>query len=99
LLQNNRIQKEQKRRKGVVAYHADDGNAMARFNSDSTPIKIDNCATRTMSNELNDFVVGTIRNVEDLEVHGYGGHVMPITQMGTIAWYVEDDNTTRDKGI
>jgi hypothetical protein len=82
----NNLELNEKRNgeKQVVAYHTGDGNDMVRFDSDSTPIKIDNCATRTMSNELSDFDEGTMREVEDLEVHGYGGHVMPITQIGTI---------------
>jgi hypothetical protein len=67
------------------------------FDTDSKPIKIDNCSTRTMSGCRNDFITDTLIQVQNKSVRGYAGTCTPITHQGTIHWRVADDNgTTRD---
>jgi Reverse transcriptase (RNA-dependent DNA polymerase) len=80
-----------KRKKIEISYMTVNGNAMVRFDSDSAPIKIDNCATRSMSNEELDFISSTMVEVNDKCVHSYGGATIPITKVGTISWWILDD--------
>jgi Reverse transcriptase (RNA-dependent DNA polymerase)/GAG-pre-integrase domain len=71
--------------------HIGNGRKAVVFDSDSKPIKIDNCSTRTMSCSINDFLPETMRVVKNKNVHGYGGSVTPITHQGTIRWDLLDD--------
>jgi hypothetical protein len=64
------------------------------FDTESFPIKIDNCCTRTMSHRKRDFVVGSMKPVQNLTVKGYGGSNTSITHHGTISWTIQDDNGT-----
>jgi hypothetical protein len=82
-----KFEQNNKKNREILAYTTGEENAMVRFDTDSTTIRIDNCATRTMSNSIDDFITSTMTAVEDLQVHGYGGNVVPITQKGTISWY------------
>jgi hypothetical protein len=43
-----------------------------RFDSDSSPIKIDNCCTQTLSGFKEDFIQSTLKHVEHLHVNGFG---------------------------
>jgi GAG-pre-integrase domain len=64
------------------------------FDTDSVPIKIDNCCTRTMSFCKRDFISGTMKPVRNLTVRGYGGTSTIITHKGTIEWKIQDDEGT-----
>lgn len=64
------------------------------FDTDSFPIKIDNCCTRTMTPHRRDFVKGSITPVHNKFVSGYGGSLTKITHKGTVAWKVLDDQGT-----
>jgi hypothetical protein len=66
-------------------------HAIVRFDSDSKPVKIDNCATRSISYDVNDFIPSTLVEVQGKKVHGFGGTTTQITKTGTISWWVEDD--------
>jgi Reverse transcriptase (RNA-dependent DNA polymerase)/GAG-pre-integrase domain len=62
------------------------------FDTDSVPIKIDNCSSRSMSFSRADFVTATLKPVYNTSVTGYSGSKTPITHKGTIRWFVADDN-------
>jgi Reverse transcriptase (RNA-dependent DNA polymerase)/GAG-pre-integrase domain len=64
------------------------------FDTDSSPIKIDNCSSRSMSFSRSDFISGTLKPVQNMKVTGYSGAKVPITHKGTIRWYIADDNGT-----
>jgi hypothetical protein len=61
---------------------------IARFDSDSRPIRIDNCASFCISNEKKDFV-SPLRPL-NRKLKGIGGTLNNI-QSGTIQWAIEDD--------
>lgn len=63
-----------------------------RFDSDSIPVKIDNCCTQSMSGFEQDFMIGTLKRVtNDEHVYGFADSKTPITHRGTIIWKVTDD--------
>ncbi len=62
-----------------------------RVDSDSVPIRIDNCCTRSISYNKHDFIESTLRPVNQCYVKGFGGSITPITQKGTLAWKMMDD--------
>ena len=59
------------------------------FDTDSFLIRVDNCASRTISNNLTDFVNPPVE-IKSLYVRGIGGHVSGIMR-GTLRWNIEDD--------
>jgi hypothetical protein len=61
------------------------------FDTDSIPIRVDNCATASISNDLKDFE-GPVTPVRG-RVKGITGYTNNTTGMmrGTIAWKIEDD--------
>jgi hypothetical protein len=63
-----------------------------RFDSDSSPIKIDNCCTQTISGFQKDFIPSTLQNVSNLHVNGFGNTRTAISQKGTVKWVVIDDS-------
>jgi hypothetical protein len=63
-----------------------------RFDSDSLPIKIDNCCTQTISGYREDFIPTTLKQVEHLHVNGFGNTRTAITHKGTVKWVVIDDS-------
>jgi hypothetical protein len=63
-----------------------------RFDSDSSPIKIDNCCTQTISGFREDFIPTTLKQVEHLHVNGFGNTRTAITHKGTVKWVVIDDS-------
>jgi GAG-pre-integrase domain len=67
---------------------------LSSFDTDSKPIKIDNCSTRTMSGCRGDFITDTLIPVHNKSVRGYSGTQTPITHQGTIRWWVADDEGT-----
>jgi Reverse transcriptase (RNA-dependent DNA polymerase)/GAG-pre-integrase domain len=94
--QHNRIKEEDDHHSIIIVYATSSSkeerrNAIVRFDSDSKSIKIDNCATRSISFDVNDFVTSTLVDVQGKKVHGFGGTTTQITKMGTISWWVEDD--------
>ena len=66
--------------------HTDRGTT---FDSDSFPIRIDNCATKCITNDKDDFE-GSLRKT-DKTIKGIGGTIHGIYQ-GTITWNIEDDD-------
>ena len=60
------------------------------WDTDSKEIKIDNCATRSVSNDRRDFI-GDLRPTE-VRLSGIGGSVG--VQLGTIQWQIADDYGT-----
>jgi len=62
------------------------------YNSDSVGIAIDNCCTRTLTNNLGDMVKGSVKKIKSIWVKGIGGQFQYITHQGTIRWIVEDDH-------
>jgi hypothetical protein len=59
--------------------------------TDSFPIKVDNCASRTMSFNKRDLIPNTLKRVTSKGVRGFGNTVTPITHIGTIQWPVHND--------
>jgi hypothetical protein len=66
-------------------------NNSVRFDSDSSPIKIDNCCTQTISGYEKDFIPTTLCKVNNLHVNGFGNSKTAITHQGNICWTVIDD--------
>jgi hypothetical protein len=66
-------------------------NSTTRFDTDSCPVKIDNCCTQTISGFRNDFIPGTLRRVNNLVVRGFSNSKTNITHMGTVQWTIVDD--------
>jgi hypothetical protein len=62
----------------------------ARYNMDSKPIQINNCASYSISFDRNDFIT-PLKPVRQ-KVKGLGG-VLEGLQIGTIEWMIEDDES------
>jgi hypothetical protein len=65
----------------------------SRFDSDSVPLKVDNCSSRTMSFDKNDFI-GPLTPIKNAYVRGIGGKLQGVN-LGTIRWCIEDDQGAR----
>ena len=62
----------------------------ARFDSDSVPIAIDNCASRCITTDRSDFLPDSIRTLpKPLLVRGLSR--VPVTTIGTVRWRLQDD--------
>lgn len=67
------------------------------FDTDSFPIKVDNCCTTSISPSLEDFIPETLQPVHTKCIAGISGIRIPITQKGTLCWkIIDDEGTTRD---
>jgi hypothetical protein len=66
-------------------------NSTVRFDTDSVPVKIDNCCTQTMSGYLEDFIPSTLNKVSNKHVHGFAKTRSVITHQGTVRWGITDD--------
>jgi hypothetical protein len=66
-------------------------NNIVQFDSDSAPIKVDNCYTQSITGYKSDFIASTLKNVSNLHAIGFGNSKTPISQMGTVQWVVTDD--------
>ena len=64
-------------------------SAPLRFDTDTFPIRIDNCVTATISHRIEDFV-GPLKPIHR-KVKGIGGSIGNV-QCGTIRWRIDDDN-------
>jgi hypothetical protein len=64
---------------------------VTKFDTDSFPIKIDNCCSRTISHVKSDFIINTLVPVYNTWVKGFGNTKTQITYKGTIRWRVLDD--------
>jgi Reverse transcriptase (RNA-dependent DNA polymerase) len=75
-----------------VAYTASSRQvAHSQFDTDSFPIRVDNCATRSMSFCRHDFEKGSL-HPSSLMVKGFGQDVRSqVTHKGTIIWQIVDD--------
>jgi hypothetical protein len=63
----------------------DDDNGISRFDSDSFPIRIDYCCSRTLSFFKKDFIENTFEPLhEQIIIKGFGNSLTPITHAGTI---------------
>jgi len=58
------------------------------FDSDSFQIKIDNCASKCITNCIEDFMIPP--DPISLNIIGVGGNI-PCTHIGTVNWVIEDD--------
>ena len=58
------------------------------FDSDSVQIKIDNCASKCITNSLGDIQISP--EPLSLNITGVGGNI-PCTHIGTVNWTIEDD--------
>jgi hypothetical protein len=65
------------------------------FDTDSKPVKIDNCCTKSMSCSMDDFVPNSLKIDRNKNVHGYGGSLAPFAHQGTIQWSFKDDSGMR----
>lgn len=63
------------------------------FDTDSSPIGIDNRCTGCISHRIEDFVVPLVST--DRTIKGYGGMQMSGIQIGTIEWSWLDDDGAR----
>jgi hypothetical protein len=66
-----------------------------RFDTDSVPIKVDNCSTHTLTGYKKDFIHDTIKSVLGKQVRGFGNTISKITLQGTVQWDVYDDEGIR----
>ena len=57
------------------------------FDTDAKVLKIDNCTTRSISNDINDFI--DVPKATDARINGIGGSLPLMT--GTIRWRLEDN--------
>ena len=64
------------------------------FDTDSFKILVDNCATRSITNDSADFIDPPVKVKGRLK--GVAGS-MPVTCKGTVRWYIEDDSGTVHK--
>ena len=80
----------------MVALAALGGTAamQASFDTDSSPIRIDNCCSACLSNKIEDFV-GPLRPSSRC-IQGIG-NAMGDIQEGTIQWDIEDDEGVKHK--
>jgi hypothetical protein len=63
------------------------------FDSDSIPIRVDKCCSRTLSGSIHDFYRSTIKRVStNMTITGFGGSETRITHAGTIVWNIRDDD-------
>jgi hypothetical protein len=73
----------------------DQGPAQVIWDTDSFPIRVDNCCTRTLTFEIKDFIPSTLQDVTNKVVSGFVADTStPITKMGTIRWNIMDDTGT-----
>lgn len=78
----------------IIAYTTtNQGPAQILWDTDSFPIRVDNCCTRSLSFEINDFIQETLSTVVNKAVSGFVANTTtPITKIGTIKWNLLDDN-------
>jgi hypothetical protein len=71
------------------------------FDSDSVPIRVDNCCSRTLFGSPHDFNKSTLTpTTSDITITGFGWTETRITHTGTIIWYIHDDHgATREVRI
>jgi hypothetical protein len=60
------------------------------FDTDSFPIKVDNCCTCRISPHIGDFI-GPVQVVKDRAVQSFNGQVTPVKHKGMIRWMIDDD--------
>jgi Reverse transcriptase (RNA-dependent DNA polymerase) len=60
------------------------------FDTDSYQVRVDNCSTRTVSFNKNDFDQLSLR-AENSRIEGISGKTITITHTGTVIWKVLDD--------
>lgn len=65
------------------------------FNSDSVTIHVDNCASRCITNNRSDFIKAPKRVIG--RVKGMGSNNVAVQGIGTIQWFIDDDNGRKHK--
>ena len=63
---------------------------MAHFDTDSYPIKVDNCCTRSISSYIGDFINPPVL-LRTRRVKGVQGYVSGPIYQGTLRWHILDD--------
>jgi hypothetical protein len=79
----------------VTQKHDDDEDPVraTRFDTDSVPIRIDNCCSRSLSHDISDFIPDTdYDSPQRITIKGFGNSSSSILQCGTIQWRILDDN-------
>jgi hypothetical protein len=66
-------------------------NNTVRFDTDSYPIKIDNCCTQTTMGYKADFIPNTMVSINGKHVTGFSKTQTKISHIGTVRWKVSDD--------
>ena len=61
------------------------------FDTDSHTLRIDNCATRSISSHTEDFI-STLTPLNNYKIQGINGKVDDKIMQGTIRWYIDDDD-------
>lgn len=64
------------------------------FDTDAFPVRIDNCASRTMSFSKDDFVPDTLKPIRPIRIKGFGSASTQtmVTHEGTVKWTILDDD-------
>jgi hypothetical protein len=68
-------------------------NHVLWFDSDSVPIRVDNCCSQTLSGSLHDFDKTTLTpTTTNMTISDFSGTETKITHTGTIVWNIYDDH-------
>jgi hypothetical protein len=73
----------------LIASTAGQTQQTTRFDSDSVTIHVDNCASRCITNSLQDFVKPPQKVIG--RVKGMGGDKVAVTAVGTVRWRIDDE--------
>jgi len=96
-VKSHHLRTSQHRWKAIMTVHlllatpaTRNGLNLLHFDSESAPIRIDNCCSKCISNDIQDFIPSTIRNTNKV-VRGFKGEECAATCRGTIKWSWDDD--------
>jgi hypothetical protein len=70
-------------------------NNTVRFDTDSFPIKIDNCCTQTMTGYKTDFIPSTLVPITGKNVTGLAKTQTKISHIVTVSWKVADNQRVK----
>jgi len=66
------------------------GLRLMHFDTESIPIQVDNCCSKSITNDINDMVPNSIKHTKRV-VRGFKGEECAATCRGTIKWSWDDD--------